>query len=52
MFVYFLLGFVSGTLILEPLLINFVYFSNLDLFFDIILTKKNYEKLRRYFEKC
>lgn len=29
----------------EPLIINFIYFSNIDLFLNIILTKKNRNKL-------
>lgn len=36
----FLLGLFSGTFLLEPLIINFIYFTNVDLFCDIILTKK------------
>lgn len=47
----FLFGFGFGFLIFEPIIINFVYLSNPALFNDIILTKKNSEKLRRYYEK-
>lgn len=47
----FLFGFGFGFLIFEPIIINFVYLSNLDLFNDIILTKKNRDKLRSYYEK-
>lgn len=38
-----LLGFFSGLcffMLIEPLIVNFIYFSNVDLFFDIICTKK------------
>lgn len=47
----FIFGFVAGVFILEPIVINLVYLSNPALFNDIILTKKNSEKLRRYYEK-
>lgn len=46
---YFTLGLIVGTMIFEPIVINFIYFSNVSLFIDIILTKKNKDKLRRYF---
>lgn len=45
----FIFGMFAGCLFLEPLLINFVYFTNLDLFNDIILTKKNSIKLKEYY---
>lgn len=45
----FIFGMFAGVLFLEPLLINFVYFSNLDLFNDLILTKKNSIKLKEYY---
>lgn len=45
----FVFGCVVGCMLLEPLIINFVYFSNIDLFNDIILTKKNSCKLRDYY---
>lgn len=50
-YLYFALGFIGGTFIFEPIIINFVYFSNISLFEDIILTKKNKRKLRDYYEK-
>lgn len=46
----FLFGFCIGSFIFEPLIINFVYLSNIDLFIDIILTKTNRNKLIRYFK--
>lgn len=45
---YFLLGF-SIWFLLESIIINFIYLSNIDLFNDIILTKKNKEKLKKYY---
>lgn len=48
---YFLLGFVFGAFIFEPIIINFVYMMNPALFNDIILTKKSSDKLRNYYEK-
>lgn len=45
----FIFGCVIGSMLLEPLIINFVYFSNIDLFNDIILTRKNSFKLRKYY---
>ena len=45
----FIFGMFAGILFLEPLVINFVYFSNLDLFNDLILTKKNSIKLKEYY---
>lgn len=45
----FICGMVVGCFLLEPLIINFVYFSNLDLFNDLILTKKNSIKLKEYY---
>ena len=44
-------GFFLGSFIFEPIIINFIYFSNISLFEDIILTKKNRRKLRDYYEK-
>lgn len=32
-------------IIFEPILINLIYMSNVDLFLDLILTKKNQDKL-------
>lgn len=49
MFYGFLLGFVVGLFIFEPIIINFIYLSNVALFNDIILTKKSSDKLRRYY---
>ena len=46
---YFLFGFIAGTFILEPFVINFIYFSNISLFRDIILTKKNRKKLDKFY---
>ena len=49
----FLLGFLfascSVSFLFEPFIINFVYFSNIALFEDIILTEKNRQKLRKYY---
>lgn len=45
----FIFGMFAGVLFLEPLVINFVYFFNLDLFNDLILTKKNSIKLKEYY---
>ncbi len=47
----FLVGFIFGAFIFEPIIINLVYLSSPALFNDIILTKKNSEKLRSYYEK-
>lgn len=47
-----MLYFLFGTFIwflLEPIIINFIYLSNVNLFNDIILTKKNEEKLKKYY---
>lgn len=41
----FLLGLIVGSIVLEPIIINFIYFTNVDLFIDLILTRKNYHKL-------
>lgn len=45
---YFLFGIFIWFLV-EPIIINFIYLSNVDLFNDIILTKKNKEKLKKYY---
>ena len=45
----FIIGFICGTMLFEPIIINFVYMSNVALFNDIILTKKSEEKLRRFY---
>ena len=47
----FIFGICFGIFIFEPIVINFVYLSNPALFNDLILTRKNEEKLRRYYEK-
>ena len=46
----FIFGMFAGLLFLEPLVINFVYFTNLDLFNYLILTKKNSIKLKEYYK--
>lgn len=45
----FIFGMFAGVLFLEPLIINFVYFTNLDLFNDLILTEKNRKKFKEYY---
>lgn len=47
----FLLGLVIGSMILEPLVINFIYFTNIGLFLDIILTEKNRFRIKKYFHE-
>ena len=47
---YFLFSFTIWFL-LEPIIINFIYLSNVDFFNDIILTKKNKEKLKNAIEQ-
>lgn len=44
----FLLGMFGSIFFFEPILINFIYFSNIALFEDLILTKKNKNKLIEY----
>lgn len=46
----FIYGFLVAIFFFEPFIVNFVYFTNLDLFNDIILTKKNSSKLKKYYE--
>lgn len=46
-----LLGFGLAAFIFEPFILNFIYFTNLDLFNDIVLTKKNRIKLKEYYSK-
>lgn len=46
---YAVLGAFVGAMVLEPLIINFVYMSNVALFNDIILTKKSSEKLKKFY---
>lgn len=50
-FIGFFWGFVFGSFIFESFIINFIYLKNIALFNDIILTKKNRDKLKRYYEK-
>lgn len=45
----FLWGLLVGSFILEPLIINYIYFSNVSLFNDIILFDKNRKKLEEYY---
>lgn len=48
----FTLGFIIGFglfVMFEFFCINFVYLKNLDLFNDLILTKKSSEKLKKYY---
>lgn len=47
----FIFGCIVGSMVLEPIVINSIYFSNVALFNDIILTKKNRDKLKKYFLK-
>ena len=37
--------FLGYCIIFEPILINLIYMSNVDLFIDLILTEKNQDKL-------
>ena len=49
----FMIGSLCGFcffMFIEPLYVNFIYFSNVALFCDISLTKKNVDKLRKHFE--
>ena len=50
-FIYGLLFSFPIFMLFEPLIINYIYFTNLDLFNDIILTEKNRRKIRSYYEK-
>lgn len=49
-FLLVIIGAIVGCLLLEPLIINYIYFSNIHLFTDIILSKKNKEKLKEYYK--
>lgn len=49
-FLFLIIGGIVGCLLLEPLIINYIYFSNIHLFTDIILSKKNKEKLKEYYK--
>ena len=47
-----MLYFLFGTFIwflVEPIIINFIYLSNVELFNDIFINKKNKEKLKKYY---
>ena len=44
-FLLCLFGFFVFAPFFEPLIINFIYFSNIDLFLDIILSNKNRDKI-------
>ena len=49
-----MIGFFSGIclfMLIEPLIVNFVYFTNIYLFMDIILTKKNERKLIKHIKE-
>ena len=48
--IYFWCGLVGGSMFFEPLVINIVYFTNIDLFLDIIISPKNKRKLYSYFK--
>lgn len=45
----FVLGLFVGTMLLEPIIINFIYMSNPGLFLDIVLSEKNRNKLKDEF---
>ena len=45
----FVLGMIVGTALFEPIIINLIYLKNPALFNDIILTKKNSEKLKKFY---
>lgn len=47
----FIGGLFIGTMLLEPIIINTIYMSNVKLFNDIMLNKKSSEKLRRYYNE-
>ena len=44
-----LLGLCLGIFIFEPIIINFIYFKDIDEFLDLILTKNNKLKLEMYY---
>ncbi len=50
-FIYGLLFGFPIFMLFEPIIINCIYFTNLDLFNDFILTEKNRKKIRSYYEK-
>lgn len=47
----FILGILFGSMIFEPIIINLIYFTNIGLFLDIVLTEKNRFKLKKYFHE-
>lgn len=51
MYLYIILGIFIGSMFFEPLIINFIYFTNIGLFLDIILSKKNKYRLIEYIKK-
>lgn len=46
-----LFGVIFFSFLLEPLIINVIYFTNVGLFLDLFLTKKNRDKLKNFFEE-
>lgn len=44
-----IMGAIVGCLLLEPFIINYIYFSNIHFFNDVILTEKNSIKLKEYY---
>jgi hypothetical protein len=50
-FIYGLLFSFPIFMLLESIIINYIYLSNIDLFNDLILTEKNRKKIRSYYEK-
>ena len=46
---YFIFGLIIGSMILEPIIINFIYMTNPGLFLDLILYEKNRKKLEEEF---
>lgn len=47
----FILGVLIGCVIAEPIVINWIYLSNVALFNDIILSEKNRQKLKEFYSK-
>ena len=47
----FVLGLIVGTMFLQPIIINFIYFTNIGLFLDIILSEKNRFRLKKWFHE-
>lgn len=46
----FVAGMIIGTALIEPIIINLIYMKNPALFNEIILTKKNSNKLENYYK--